>query len=102
MSEIIDIDKIQETIRENIKEDQNKNYNNQLFDFMNNWRISLLKSVDNIIEGEPQNILSNTDLLNDNEKKQKKDKYNQLFYIALTFIFVFLFFIVIKFLKVLL
>lgn len=102
MSEIIDIDKIQETIRENIKEDQNKNYNNQLFDFMNNWRISLLKSVDNIIEGEPQNILSNTDLLNDNEKKQKKDKYNQLFYIALTFIFVFLFFIIIKFLKVLL
>lgn len=102
MSEIIDIDKIQETIRENIKEDQNKNYNNQLFDFMNNWRISLLKSVDNIIEGEPQNILSNTDLLNDNEKKQKKDKYNQLFYIALTFIFIFLFFIVIKFLKVLL
>lgn len=101
MSEIIDIDKIQETIRENIKENQNKNYNNRLYDFMNNWKISLLKSVDNIIEGEPQNILSNTDLLN-NEKPQEKDKYNQLFYIALTFIFVFLFFIVIKFLKVLL
>lgn len=86
------IDDLQNKISQIIKEDETKKYNNQLYDFLNNWKISLLETTNNILDGNPQEII--------NEKQNRK--YNQLFYISLTFILIFLLFIFIKFLKVLL
>lgn len=86
------IDELQNKISQTIKEDENKKYNNQLYNFLNNWKISLLETTNNILDGNPQEII--------NEKQNRK--YNQLFYISLTFILIFLLFIFIKFLKVLL
>lgn len=86
------IDDLQNKINQTIKEDETKKYDNQLYDFLNNWKISLLETTNNILDGNPQEII--------NEKQNRK--YNQLFYISLTFILIFLLFIFIKFLKVLL
>ena len=86
------IDDLQNKINQTIKEDETKKYDNQLYDFLNNWKISLLETTNNIWDGNPQEII--------NEKQNRK--YNQLFYISLTFILIFLLFIFIKFLKVLL
>lgn len=86
------IDDLQNKISQTIKEDETKKYNNQLYDFLNNWKISLLETTNNILDGNPQEII--------NEKQNRR--YNQLFYISLTFILIFLLFIFIKFLKVLL
>lgn len=86
------IDDLQNKISQTIKEDETKKYDNQLYDFLNNWKISLLETTNNILDGNPQEII--------NEKQNRR--YNQLFYISLTFILIFLLFIFIKFLKVLL
>lgn len=86
------IDDLQNKISQTIKEDETKKYDNRLYDFLNNWKISLLETTNNILDGNPQEII--------NEKQNSK--YNQLFYISLTFILIFLLFIFIKFLKVLL
>lgn len=86
------IDDLQNKISQTIKEDETKKYDNRLYDFLNNWKISLLETTNNILDGNPQEII--------NEKQNRK--YNQLFYISLTFILIFLLFIFIKFLKVLL
>lgn len=86
------IDDLQNKISQTIKEDETKKYDNQLYDFLNNWKISLLETTNNILDGNPQEII--------NEKQNRK--YNRLFYISLTFILIFLLFIFIKFLKVLL
>lgn len=86
------IDDLQNKINQTIKEDETKKYDNQIYDFLNNWKISLLETTNNILDGNPQEII--------NEKQNRK--YNQLFYISLTFILIFLLFIFIKFLKVLL
>lgn len=86
------IDDLQNKISQIIKEDETKKYDNRLYDFLNNWEISLLETTNNILDGNPQEII--------NEKQNRK--YNQLFYISLTFILIFLLFIFIKFLKVLL
>lgn len=86
------IDNLQNKINQTIKEDETKKYDNQLYDFLNNWKISLLETTNNILDGNPQEII--------NEKQNRR--YNQLFYISLTFILIFLLFIFIKFLKVLL
>lgn len=86
------IDDLQNKISQTIKEDETKKYDNQIYDFLNNWKISLLETTNNILDGNPQEII--------NEKQNRR--YNQLFYISLTFILIFLLFIFIKFLKVLL
>lgn len=86
------IDDLQNKISQTIKEDKNKKYDNRLYNFLNNWKISLLETTNDILDGNPQEII----------KEKQNKKYNQLFYISLTFILIFLLFIFIKFLKVLL
>ena len=61
------IDDLQNKISQIIKEDETKKYNNQLYDFLNNWKISLLETTNNILDGNPQEII--------NEKQNRK--YNQ-------------------------
>ena len=52
------IDDLQNKISQTIKEDETKKYDNQIYDFLNNWKISLLETTNNILDGNPQEIIN--------------------------------------------
>lgn len=58
-----------------IKDKINKEDKSEDIGFIQEWKISLLDSINNILNGKPEDIL---------KKEDNKHKYSKLFYIILT------------------
>lgn len=62
-------------LHNNIKEILKRENKREDINFIQEWRLSLLESADNILDGKPEDVLN---------KENKKHKYGKLIYIILT------------------
>lgn len=82
------VNNLHNNIKETLKQENKREDNG----FIKEWKISLLESADNILDGKPEDILN---------KVNNKHKYGKLFYIILTFlIFIFIYLIIKKFKRI--